>query len=242
MEDTTTSKPPATAASTRAANVRRAEKNSRKRAAREAARKAAARKQRQAAFGVFAAIVVVVVGIALIVKFTGGSPKADSTASRANPSAAATAPTDAAPTDAATTAPPANFPPVPAGADSALKTKPVVKGGSGQVTKLDVKTLIQGKGAVVKSGDSITVNYVGVTYADGKEFDSSWSHSEAFTTAIGQHAVIDGWDQGLVGVKVGSRVQLDIPQALAYPNPANGQPAGTLRFVVDVLADTPGAS
>jgi peptidylprolyl isomerase len=239
VEDTTTSKPADTskpagsAAGTRAANIRRAEKNARKRAAREAARKAALRKQRQAMAGVVAAVIVVVVGIVLIVKFTSGSPRADSTASAANPSTTATAPTDAA------TSPTAAFPPVPAGSDPALKTKPAVKAGTGTLTKLDVKTLIQGTGATVKSGDTITVNYVGVTYADGKEFDSSWSRSEAFSTAIGQNAVIAGWDQGLVGVKVGSRVQLDIPQALAYPNASNGQPAGALRFVIDVLSDQP---
>jgi peptidylprolyl isomerase len=49
--------------------------------------------------------------------------------------------------------------------------------------------------------------------------------------------VIPGWDQGLVGIKVGSRVQLDIPPDLAYgANPEGGNPAGALRFVVDVLA------
>jgi peptidylprolyl isomerase len=81
------------------------------------------------------------------------------------------------------------------------------------------------------------VNYVGVTYADGKEFDSSWSRSQAFSFQAGAGNVIQGWDQGLVGVKVGSRVQLDIPADLAYgEKPSGGQPAGALRFIVDVLS------
>jgi peptidylprolyl isomerase len=81
------------------------------------------------------------------------------------------------------------------------------------------------------------VNYVGVAYADGKEFDSSWSRSEAFSFQVGAGNVITGWDQRLTGVKVGSRVQLDIPPDLAYgDHPSGGQPAGVLRFVVDVLS------
>ena len=82
------------------------------------------------------------------------------------------------------------------------------------------------------------MNYVGVTFADGKEFDSSWGEGkQPFSFALGTGNVIKGWDQGLEGVKVGSRVQLDIPADLAYgDNPSGGQPAGALRFVVDVLS------
>jgi peptidylprolyl isomerase len=78
---------------------------------------------------------------------------------------------------------------------------------------------------------------VGVFYADGKEFDSSWSRGEPASFPIGVGQVIPGWDQGLVGVNVGSRVQLDIPAELAYGNDkSSGRPTGPLRFVVDVLA------
>jgi peptidylprolyl isomerase len=126
---------------------------------------------------------------------------------------------------------------VPAGADPALSKKPVVTAGTGAVSKLTTKTLIQGTGAAVQSGQTINVNYVGVTYADGKEFESSWKSSKAFSFQAGTGNVIKGWDQGLVGVKVGSRVQLDIPADLAYGDkPSGGQPAGALRFVVDVLS------
>jgi peptidylprolyl isomerase len=88
----------------------------------------------------------------------------------------------------------------------------------------------------------VTVNYVGVTFKDGKLFDSSWSKQKTFDTTVGQKQlhkqpqVIEGWDEGLVGVKVGSRVQLDIPPKLAYGDtPPQGAPVGALRFVVDVL-------
>jgi len=105
------------------------------------------------------------------------------------------------------------------------------------VTKLTTTTLIEGKGDPVRAGQTINVNYVGVTYADGKEFDSSWSRSQPFSFQVGAGNVIKGWDEGLIGVKVGSRVQLDIPADLAYgAHPSGGQPAGALRFIVDVLS------
>jgi peptidylprolyl isomerase len=123
------------------------------------------------------------------------------------------------------------------GTNGPLATKPVVSAGTGTLTALKVTTLIQGDGAAVKSGQTITVNYVGAHYDTGEVFDSTWQNgpNDPTTFQIGRGAVIKGWDQGLVGVKIGSRVQLDIPQSLAYPNPTNGQPAGPLRFVVDVL-------
>jgi peptidylprolyl isomerase len=78
------------------------------------------------------------------------------------------------------------------------------------------------------------VNYVGVSYLTGAEFDASWNRSDPFVFQLGENQVIDGWDQGLVGVKEGSRVQLDIPSELAYGD--NGRLPGPLRFVIDVLA------
>ncbi|WP_373319523.1 FKBP-type peptidyl-prolyl cis-trans isomerase [Rugosimonospora africana] len=126
---------------------------------------------------------------------------------------------------------------LPPGADPALGTPPTVTAGSGDVSKLVVTTLIKGTGPAVKAGQNITVNYVGVTYKDGQKFDASWDRGQPATFPIGVGQVIPGWDQGLVGVPVGSRVQLDIPAKLAYgDNPANGAPGGPLRFVVDLLA------
>ena len=95
--------------------------------------------------------------------------------------------------------------------------------------------LVEGKGAATKACQSLVVNYVGVNYKTGAEFDSSWKNSQTFTVTIGAGQVIKGWDQGLVGVKVGSRVQLDIPSDLAYGD-GSGPTNGPLRFVVDVLS------
>jgi peptidylprolyl isomerase len=202
----------------------KAEKRAEAKAAKARAR--AMQKRRQA----FAVGGAAVVALALVVALIVWIGRSSSHPSAAAASAAASPSPSVAGSSAA-------FPPVPTGADPALSKKPTVTAGTGTVSQLKTTTLIQGTGAAVPSGQTINVNYVGVTYADGKEFDSSWSRSEAFSFQVGAGNVIKGWDQGLTGVKVGSRVQLDIPADLAYgDNPSGGQPAGALRFVVDVLS------
>ncbi|WP_327001755.1 FKBP-type peptidyl-prolyl cis-trans isomerase [Dactylosporangium sp. NBC_01737] len=198
-----------------------------KRAAAKAAkaRAVAAEKRRRvlSIVGAAAAVLVLIVGITLYARSGDDDPS--------TPAAG----TSGAASDAASQ--PAAFPPLPADADPALKTKPTATAGTGTVSKLVVTTLVEGKGAATQKGQNLTVNYVGVTYADGKEFDSSWKSSQPLDFQVGMGGVIQGWDEGLVGVKVGSRVQLDIPAAMAYgDNPEGGRPAGALRFIVDVLA------
>jgi peptidylprolyl isomerase len=105
---------------------------------------------------------------------------------------------------------------------------------------LQVKTLIKGSGAVVKKGQDLAVQYTGVIWRTGKVFDSSWSRNMPLTTPIGEGQVIPGWDTGLVGQTVGSRVLLVIPPADGYGS-AGASQAGingtdTLVFVVDILA------
>jgi peptidylprolyl isomerase len=119
------------------------------------------------------------------------------------------------------------------------KTKPEVTVPTGAPPKkLEVKELEEGSGAEAKSGDKVTVQYVGVNYKNGKEFDSSWSRNEPFPFALGAGEVIPGWDQGVEGMKVGGRRELIIPPELAYGEagapPAIG-PNETLVFVIDLL-------
>lgn len=120
-----------------------------------------------------------------------------------------------------------------------LSTKPAVTPPSGPApTKLETKELIKGTGPEAKAGDSVTVNYVGVLYHGGKEFDSSWKRSEPFTFTLGQGQVIKGWDQGVAGMKVGGRRELIIPAELAYGkngSPPTIPPNAPLVFVVDLL-------
>jgi peptidylprolyl isomerase len=120
------------------------------------------------------------------------------------------------------------------------KGTPVVTLPSGAApTKLVAQPLIKGKGAVVKAGQSLTVNYVGVIWPGGKIFDSSYASGKTAEFVIGEGQVIKGWDQGLVGQTVGSRMLLVIPPDLGYG--AQGNSSGgikgsdTLVFVVDVL-------
>ena len=104
--------------------------------------------------------------------------------------------------------------------------------------KLETKELIAGTGAEAKNGDTVTVNYVGVLYKTGKEFNASWETKEPFSFALGKGQVIAGWDQGIPGMKVGGRRELIIPAPLAYgtkgsPPKIPGNEA--LVFVVDLL-------
>lgn len=104
--------------------------------------------------------------------------------------------------------------------------------------KLIAIPVVTGKGKAVKSGDTVVVQYVGVTWDKGKEFDSSWDRGSPFVTQIGVGQVIPGWDQGLVGQKVGSRVLLVVPAKLGYGNQGSGsiKPGESLVFAVDILA------
>jgi FKBP-type peptidyl-prolyl cis-trans isomerase len=107
---------------------------------------------------------------------------------------------------------------------------------------LKVQTLIKGTGKKVAKGDYIVVQYTGVNWRTKKVFDSSWSRSEPFALNIGVGQVIKGWDTGLVGQTVGSRVLLVIPPADGYGKTGSSQ-AGikgtdTLVFVVDIVAGT----
>ncbi|MEV4140073.1 FKBP-type peptidyl-prolyl cis-trans isomerase [Dactylosporangium sp. NPDC049742] len=206
-----------------------------KRAAAKAARaKAVAAEKRRRVLSMIGAALGVLLVVGGIVWWAQSGDDPSTPAASTNSSAGATQdPAQGATQDAANAA----FPPLPDGADPALKTKPTVTAGSGAVTKLVSTTLVEGKGAAVQAGQTVTVNYVGVTYADGKEFDASWKRSQPFEFQVGASMVIKGWDDGLVGAKIGSRIQLDIPASMAYgDNPEGGRPAGALRFVVDVLA------
>lgn len=120
------------------------------------------------------------------------------------------------------------------------KTKPKVKVPSGPPPKkLVIKELEKGKGPEAKIGDEVTVEYVGVDYKTGKQFDASWDRGEPFSFELGVGQVIAGWEQGIEGMKVGERRELVIPPELGY-GAAGAPPAippnETLVFVVDLLA------
>ncbi len=97
--------------------------------------------------------------------------------------------------------------------------------------------LVVGTGATAATGDTVTVNYVG-TLANGTKFDSSYDRGQPFTFRLGAGQVIAGWDQGVVGMRVGGKRRLTIPPSLGYGGQANGPiPANsTLIFEIELLS------
>ncbi|HEX3827024.1 MAG TPA: FKBP-type peptidyl-prolyl cis-trans isomerase [Sporichthyaceae bacterium] len=96
-----------------------------------------------------------------------------------------------------------------------------------------------GEGAEAKPGSEVTVHYVGVAFSTGEEFDASWNRGQPFRFTLGAGKVIEGWDRGVAGMRVGGRRQLVIPPHLGYGDRGAGrviQPGETLIFVVDLLA------
>ena len=118
--------------------------------------------------------------------------------------------------------------------------KPTVEVPKGPAPKtLVVKDLKTGDGAEAKSGDQVSVQYVGVLYDGGKQFDSSWDRGQPFSFQLGSGQVIQGWDQGVAGMKVGGRRELIIPPNLGYGpqgQPPTIPPNATLVFVIDLLS------
>jgi peptidylprolyl isomerase len=121
----------------------------------------------------------------------------------------------------------------------AEKTKPKVTVPKGAPPKeLEVRELEKGSGAEANTGDQVAVQYVGVGYESGEEFDASWDNGEPFPFTLGTGAVIPGWDLGIEGMKVGGRRELIIPPDLAYGEggyPPSIGPNETLVFVIDLL-------
>ena len=148
----------------------------------------------------------------------------------ATPATASTTPATAVPTGPI--APATN--PSPAGT---FGIKPAVTVPTGSPpTQLQSTDLITGTGPAVKAGDSVTVQYVGVQWSNGQQFDASWNDGPGQPVSFSLNQVIPGWSRGMVDMKVGGRRELVIPPSLAYG--AAGQPPvgpnATLIFIVDL--------
>ncbi|MFR9722993.1 FKBP-type peptidyl-prolyl cis-trans isomerase [Streptomyces sp. MS19] len=127
------------------------------------------------------------------------------------------------------------LPEVTAGEDGAPAV--TVPEGQDPPAELRQQVLIEGDGPEVEPGQALVVQYTGVTWADGRQFDSSWDRDAPSAFQIGTGAVVRGWDEGLVGKHVGDRVLLVIPPDLGYGDQGNQTiPGGsTLVFVVDIV-------
>lgn len=116
--------------------------------------------------------------------------------------------------------------------------KPVVRVEGPAPADLMVEDLTVGEGARVGSGQTAVVHYVGVAYSDGQQFDASWDRGQPLSFRVGAGQVIEGWDQGVAGMRVGGRRRLTIPPHLGYGSRGAGgviKPNETLIFVVDLV-------
>ena len=123
-----------------------------------------------------------------------------------------------------------------------LSTKPVVAIPDGDApTELVIEDLVEGSGEEAGAGDFLSMQYVGVRFSDGGQFDASWDRGQPFELVLGVGQVIPGWDEGIQGMREGGRRQLTIPPDMAYGERGAGQdipPDSTLVFVVDLLSTT----
>ncbi|MGW4225588.1 FKBP-type peptidyl-prolyl cis-trans isomerase [Streptomyces bauhiniae] len=117
--------------------------------------------------------------------------------------------------------------------------KPEVDFPGGEPPKdLEIKDIWEGDGEVAEAGDFVKVHYVGVAFSTGEEFDASWNRGTPLDFQLGAGQVIQGWDKGVQGMKVGGRRQLVIPAHLAYGDRGAGgriAPGETLIFVCDLV-------
>lgn len=119
------------------------------------------------------------------------------------------------------------------------RTKPELDyPGDAPPTDLVIEDLIEGDGPAVEAGQTVTTHYVGWAFSTGEEFDASWNRGAPLDFRVGIGQVIKGWDDGLLGMRVGGRRRLVIPPHLGYGARGAGtviKPGETLIFVVDLV-------
>ena len=119
------------------------------------------------------------------------------------------------------------------------RTKPEINfPGEEPPSELVVEDIVEGEGREATAGSTVTAHYVGVAHSTGEEFDASWNRGAPLDFRLGVGQVIQGWDEGIEGMRVGGRRQLTIPPNLAYGDRGAGSvigPGETLIFVVDLV-------
>ncbi|REF31155.1 FKBP-type peptidyl-prolyl cis-trans isomerase [Calidifontibacter indicus] len=125
-------------------------------------------------------------------------------------------------------------------------TKPEIDfPGDTPPAELLIEDITEGEGRAAEAGDTVKAHYVGVAWSTGEEFDASWNRGAPLDFQVGVGQVIQGWDQGIVGMKPGGRRKLTIPPELGYGARGAGGAIGpneTLIFVVDLVSTAkPGA-
>lgn len=105
-----------------------------------------------------------------------------------------------------------------------------------RVTKLVVTDIVIGEGEEVEQGDEVSVHYIG-TLQNGQEFDNSYKKGEAFTFEVGSSKVIDGWNEGIIGMKVGGQRVIIVPSDMAYGREGYGPIPGnaTVVYAIELI-------
>lgn len=120
-----------------------------------------------------------------------------------------------------------------------MSPKPLVEPHVGPAPDdLVIEEIVVGEGDQAQPGQTAVVHYVGVAASNGEEFDASWNRGDPFSFPLGGGYVISGWDQGVLGMRIGGRRRLVIPAHLGYGDQGAGgviAPGETLIFVVDLL-------
>lgn len=120
-----------------------------------------------------------------------------------------------------------------------MNEKPEVEFPGGEPpADLEITDIVEGTGAEAAAGDVAHVHYVGVAFSSGEEFDSSYNRGEPLSFRLGIGQVIEGWDKGIQGMRIGGRRQLVIPSHLAYGERGAGgviAPGESLIFVCDLV-------
>lgn len=188
--------------------------------------------------------------LALVAAGCGSSDSSTDSAKTGTKSSAQTS-SDATTTSSSTSTSTQDLPATPKGKAVPVSNatdvahKPKIAKPTGDPPALLVsKDFVVGKGPAAKAGDTVSVQYVGKSFSDGKQFDASWDRGgPPFDFPLGAGQVIKGWDQGVIGMKAGGRRELVIPPDLGYgPQGTNGIAGNeTLVFVIDVKKITPAA-
>jgi peptidylprolyl isomerase len=120
------------------------------------------------------------------------------------------------------------------------RTKPEIDFPEGEPpADLQITDVVVGDGEEAKAGHTVSAHYVGVAFSTGEEFDASWNRGQPLDFPLGAGMVIQGWDQGIQGMKVGGRRKLVIPPHLGYGDRGAGgaiKGGETLIFVVDLVS------
>ena len=125
------------------------------------------------------------------------------------------------------------------GTSKKTDVKPEVPAPNGDPpAELVIRDIVKGKGPKAKAGDTLTMQYVGIAWSNGRQFDASWDAGQPFPFPLGAGMVIQGWDRGMVGMQKGGRRLLVIPPELGYGETGAGDaiaPNETLVFVIDLV-------